>query len=87
MLYEAMSLLDPVTHAPRGYLRMAPQPLMDSVLLTLDVRSRAWHDADTYVRTGATQAAQVRGWGGGGGRGGGCWGGGGGEARRRVIQP
>ncbi|GLC33020.1 hypothetical protein PLESTM_000015300 [Pleodorina starrii] len=50
MLYDAMSYIDPETGKPRGYMRLASNPLLDSVLLTLDLRSDAWRPADRFVR-------------------------------------
>ncbi|GIL75768.1 hypothetical protein Vretimale_5299 [Volvox reticuliferus] len=50
MLYNAMSYLDPETDRPRGYMRLASNPLLDSVLLTLDLGSDGWRPADRFVR-------------------------------------
>ncbi|KAG2486905.1 hypothetical protein HYH03_014405 [Edaphochlamys debaryana] len=60
MLYHAMSYLDPETGRPRGYMRLATNPLLDSVLLTLDVRSAegAWRRADAFLRTDAPALVQ-----------------------------
>jgi hypothetical protein len=49
LLYEAMSSLDPVTGMPRGYLLMTSQPVMDSAMFTLDIRSESWHVAKEYI--------------------------------------
>ena len=51
-LHAAMAALDPVTQQPRGYMLMSAQPLQDSVLFTLDLRSTsgAWRPADAFVR-------------------------------------
>ncbi|KAG2450417.1 hypothetical protein HYH02_004919 [Chlamydomonas schloesseri] len=60
MLYHAMSYVDKVTGRPRGFMRLASNPLLDSVLLTCDVRSpaQAWRPAEAFVRTGATALVQ-----------------------------
>ncbi|GIL44462.1 hypothetical protein Vafri_1923 [Volvox africanus] len=50
MLYDAMSYVDPETGRPRGYMRLASNPLLDSVLLTLDLGSDGWRPADRFVR-------------------------------------
>lgn len=55
-----MSYIDPETGRPRGYMRLASNPLLDSVLLTLDVRSEGWRPADAFVRQGAPELVQVR---------------------------
>ncbi len=55
MLYEAMQYVDPVTQLPRGYLRMSAQPLLASVLFTLDVRSSQWQLASGWLRSTGPQ--------------------------------
>jgi len=37
-LYEAMAAHDPSTGKPRGFMRLQPKPLLESVLFTLDLR-------------------------------------------------
>ncbi len=59
MLYHAMSYIDPETGRPRGHMRMASNPLLDSVLLSLDVRSDGWRRADEFVRQGAPALVRV----------------------------
>lgn len=59
MLYEAMQYVDPVTGQPRGFLRISARPLLDSVLLTLDIRSNKWQAANEFVRTTAPRMLQV----------------------------
>jgi hypothetical protein len=59
MLHEAMQYVDPVTGHPRGFLRISARPLLDSVLLTLDIRSNKWQAAHEFVRTTAPQMLQV----------------------------
>lgn len=61
MLYHAMSYIDPETGRPRGHMRMASNPLLDSVLLSLDVRSDGWRRADEFVRQGAPALVRVSG--------------------------
>ncbi|KXZ56469.1 hypothetical protein GPECTOR_1g42 [Gonium pectorale] len=58
LLYHAMSYIDPETGRPRGYMRLSSNPLLDSVLLTLDVRSSGWRAADEFVRAGAPALVQ-----------------------------
>lgn len=62
MLYHGMSYVDKVTGRPRGYMRLASNPLLDSVLLTCDVRSAPedWRPAEAFVRSGAAALVQVR---------------------------
>ncbi|KAK9817938.1 hypothetical protein WJX72_004545 [[Myrmecia] bisecta] len=50
-LYTAMSLVDPTTQQPRGYILMGAQPRLDSVLFTLDIRDRASSKAREFVQT------------------------------------
>lgn len=60
MLYDAMSYIDPETGRSRGYMRLASNPLMDSVLLTLDLRTDGWRPADCFIRLEAPALVQVR---------------------------
>ncbi len=62
LLYNAMSYIDPETGRPRGYMRLASNPLLDSVLLTLDIRSHAWRGADAFIRQQAPALVEVGGW-------------------------
>jgi hypothetical protein len=60
MLYEAMQYVDPVTGQPRGFLRISARPLLDSVLLTLDIRSNKWHAAHRFMSATVPKMLQVR---------------------------
>ncbi|KAL6750431.1 Phytochelatin synthase-domain-containing protein [Haematococcus lacustris] len=58
-LFEAMRHPDPVTGLPRGFLRLSAQPLLDSVLLTLDVQGTHWQPARHFVRNTAPHLVQT----------------------------
>lgn len=52
-LYNAMAAVDSVTGKPRGFMRIALAPRLDSVLFTLDVRGRqdAWRPAFEFLNS------------------------------------
>eukprot|EP00798_Chlamydomonas_sp_ICE-L_P011084 gene11084-18694_t len=58
MLFEAMSHADPSTKLPRGYLLMSAHDLMESLLLSLDVRTEGWQDACTFLQDRAPKILQ-----------------------------
>ncbi len=60
LLYNAMSYPDSETKQPRGYMRLASHPLLDSVLLTLDVRAQGWRQAHDFMVSEAANVVKVR---------------------------
>lgn len=62
MLYEAMSLVDPTTGQPRGFLRLSANTRPDSVLFTLDIRpDGSWREAEHFIKATAPELVQVGG--------------------------